>query len=105
MSAHFDSPFSVFAMALVVQGLAAFVGDFLRKRAHSFKQGERHDFNTVQAATLTLLALIIGFTFSMAVTRTISARRWRRPKPTPSLPNICAPICCPGTMGCERGNC
>src|SRR5882757_590493 len=37
--------------------------------AHAFKQGERHDFNTVQAATFTLLALIIGFTCSMAVNR------------------------------------
>ena len=69
MSAHFDSPFVIFAIALIVQMIAAYVGDFLRKRAHSFKQGERHDFNTVQAATLTLLALIIGFTFSMAVSR------------------------------------
>src|SRR5258705_1307615 len=67
MSAHFDSPFVVFALALIAQGLAAYVGDVLRKRAHAFKQGERHDFNTVQAATFTLLALIIGFTFSMAV--------------------------------------
>jgi hypothetical protein len=69
MSAHFDSPFTVFAIALIAQAIAAYVGDFLRKRAQSFKQGERHDFNTVQAATLTLLALIIGFTFSMAITR------------------------------------
>src|SRR5258707_11297142 len=67
MSAHFDSPFVVFALALIAQGLAAYVGDVLRKRAHAFKQGERHDFNTVQAATFTLFALIIGFTFSMAV--------------------------------------
>jgi hypothetical protein len=69
MSAHFDSPFVVFALALIAQGLAAYVGDVLRKRAHAFKQGERHDFNTVQAATFTLLALVIGFTFSMAVSR------------------------------------
>jgi hypothetical protein len=64
-----DNPFAVFAIALLAQVIAAHIGDFLRKRAHSFKQGERHDFNTVQAATLTLLALIIGFSFSMAVTR------------------------------------
>jgi hypothetical protein len=69
MSTHFDSPFVVFAIALIAQAMAAYIGDFFRKRAHSFKQGERHDFNVVQAATLTLLALIIGFTFSMAVTR------------------------------------
>src|SRR5260370_20892380 len=69
MSAPFDSPFAVFAVAFIAQGLAAYIGDALRKRGHVFRQGERHDFNTVQAATFTLLALIIGFTFSMAVSR------------------------------------
>jgi hypothetical protein len=69
MSAHFDSPFAVFAMALIAQSFAAYAGDLLRKRVQSFRQGERHDFNTVQAATLTLLALIIRFSFSMAVNR------------------------------------
>jgi hypothetical protein len=69
MSVSFDNPFSVFAISIVGQIIAAFAGDFVRKRAHSFKQGERHDFNIIQAATLTLLALIIGFSFSMAVSR------------------------------------
>ena len=69
MSSHFHSPFVVFTIALIAQLIGAYAGDLLRKRAHAFKQGERHDFNTVQAATLTLLALIIGFTFSMAVSR------------------------------------
>jgi hypothetical protein len=69
MPDNFDNPFAVFAAALIGQIIAALVGDFLRKRVQSFKQGERHDFNTVQAATLTLMALIIGFSFSMAVTR------------------------------------
>ena len=69
MRIHFDNPFVVFVLALLFQGLAAFLGDFFRKRTRQFKQGERHDFDTVQAATLTILALIIGFTFSMAVSR------------------------------------
>jgi hypothetical protein len=69
MSVTLDNPLAVFAIALIAQVIAAYIGDFLRKRTHSFKQGERHDFNTVQAATLTILALIIGFSFSMAVTR------------------------------------
>jgi protein-S-isoprenylcysteine O-methyltransferase Ste14 len=69
MLAHFDNPFVVFLLAFLFQVIAAFAGDFLRKRAQRFKEGERHDFDTVRVATLTLLALIIGFTFSMAVTR------------------------------------
>src|SRR5690349_23550493 len=69
MRAHIDNPFVVFALALAAQGIAVFAGDFIRRRGHRFKQGERHDFATVQAATLTLLALITGFSFSMAVSR------------------------------------
>jgi protein-S-isoprenylcysteine O-methyltransferase Ste14 len=69
MRMHFDDPFVVFLLALVLQVIAAFAGDFLRKRSQRFKEGERHDFDTIRVATLTLLALIIGFTFSMAVTR------------------------------------
>jgi len=33
------------------------------------EDGVREDFNVIQAATLTLLALIVGFTFSMALNR------------------------------------
>lgn len=69
MLAHFDSPFVVFALTLMAQGLAVLAGDLIRKHVHRFRQGERHDFATVQTATLTLLALITGFSFSMAVTR------------------------------------
>jgi hypothetical protein len=69
MPGYFNSPIMVFAIALVAQIVAAYTGDLLRKRSTSFKQGERHDFNVVQAATLTLLALIVGFSFSMAVNR------------------------------------
>jgi hypothetical protein len=69
MSVHYNSPLVVFGFALIAQLIAAFAGDLLRKRAPSFKQGEHQDFNTIQAATLTLLALVLGFTFSMAVSR------------------------------------
>jgi hypothetical protein len=64
-----DNPFVVFAIALVMQWGAAFVGDFFRRRIRPLKKDEREDFDTVLAASLTLLALIIGFSFSMAVSR------------------------------------
>lgn len=69
MLTRMDNPFAVLLLVLIAQGLAIIAGDFIRKRTRSFKQGERHDFATVQAATLTLLALITGFSFSMAVSR------------------------------------
>jgi hypothetical protein len=64
-----DNPYAVFAIALIAQWGAAFVGDVLRRRIRPLKKDEREDFDTVLAASLTLLALIIGFSFSMAVSR------------------------------------
>jgi len=64
-----DSPFAVFAITLVTQWGAAFAGDLLRRRIRPLKKDEREDFDTVLAGSLTLLALIIGFSFSMAVSR------------------------------------
>jgi hypothetical protein len=64
-----DSPFVVFAIALLVQWGAAYAGDFLGKRIRPIEAKERDDLDTVLTATLTLFALIVGFTFSMAVTR------------------------------------
>jgi hypothetical protein len=69
LSPIIDNPFAVFAIALVTQWGAAFTGDFLRRRIRPLKKDERADFDTVLAASLTLLALIIGFSFSMAVSR------------------------------------
>jgi hypothetical protein len=64
-----DSPAGVFAFSLVAQWLAAYLGEFLHRRVRPIGKDEREDLDTVQAAILTLLALIIGFSFSMAVTR------------------------------------
>jgi len=64
-----DSPFILFAIALLAQGLAVYVGELLGARKRRLTDDERKDFDVVQSATLTLLALIIGFSFSMAVTR------------------------------------
>jgi hypothetical protein len=53
---------------LVVLWLSAQIGTSLKARRR-LKDDEREDFSVVQAATLTLLGLIIGFSFSMAVGR------------------------------------
>jgi hypothetical protein len=62
-------PLAVFVFSLVVLWLSALVGTWLRKRRGSMDEEERQDFNVVLAATLTLLGLIIGFSFSMAISR------------------------------------
>lgn len=48
---------------------AAWIGGWFAEHRHTIADDSRDDFNVVQAATLTLLGLIIGFTFSMAVNR------------------------------------
>src|SRR5881394_4068041 len=62
-------PLLVFALSFVVLLLAAFIGDAMRSRVHALNEEERDDFNVVLNATLTLLGLLIGFSFSMAISR------------------------------------
>jgi hypothetical protein len=63
------SPHLVFLVTIVVLFGCAWVGASLQKR-HALRGGRLHDdLGVVLAATLTLLGLIIGFTFSMATTR------------------------------------
>ncbi len=52
----------------IVLCASALIGASLRKR-RGLREDQREDFGVVQASTLTLLALIIGFRFSMAVSR------------------------------------
>jgi len=65
----FDNPFFAFAAALIAQWLAAYAGDLYRKKVRPLKGVERVDFDIIRAAALTLLGLIIGFSFAMAVSR------------------------------------
>jgi hypothetical protein len=61
-------PLVFFVASLLVLGCAGRLGVSLRKR-HPLKDEERDDFGVVQGATLTLLGLLIGFSFSMATSR------------------------------------
>jgi hypothetical protein len=63
------SPFEVFAISLVVFWLAAWSGAFFFRKRRALNDDEREDFGMIQTATLTLLALIIGFSFAMATNR------------------------------------
>jgi hypothetical protein len=63
-----DYPVALFAISLLVLWLAVQIGAFIRRR-QPMQQDERDDFTLVINASLTLLALIIGFSFSMAVSR------------------------------------
>src|SRR5882724_6343568 len=62
-------PFLIFALSLVMLWLSTRIGASVRKRRRNLEAGEREDFGVVMAASLTLLGLIIGFSFSLAISR------------------------------------
>lgn len=68
MKAILDHPLALFPTSLFVLWLSVQVGALIR-RMRPLPEDERGDFALVVSASLTLLALIIGFTFSMAVSR------------------------------------
>jgi hypothetical protein len=61
--------FIVLFLSLVMLWLSVRIGVSFRKRRRSLEENERDDFGIIMAAILTLLGLIIGFSFSMAITR------------------------------------
>jgi len=69
MSSLINFPPLVFVTSLVVLWLSADLGNLIGRKLRPLKDDAREDFSVVQAATLTLLALLIGFAFSMAVSR------------------------------------
>ena len=69
MSNILDYPRLVFVLSFIVLWGSAFVGVFVRKKLGPLDEAERDVFGFVQTAILTLLGLLIGFTFSMALGR------------------------------------
>ena len=59
----------VLVLSFLVLLSAAEVGHIFRKRTKPLNQEDREDFNVVLGAILTLLGLLIGFSFSMAISR------------------------------------
>jgi hypothetical protein len=64
-----DFPLLVFAVSFVLLWLSTQAGARLLAKRRKLEEGMRDDFGVILAATLTLLGLIIGFSFSMATGR------------------------------------
>jgi hypothetical protein len=62
------SPIFLFLVSLILLWLSERLGAAIRKR-RPMRDDARTDFDVILTAALTLLGLMIGFTFSMAVTR------------------------------------
>ncbi len=63
-----EAPFLVFLVSFVMLALSVRSGALLRDRK-AIEEDMRKDLDIILAATLTLLGLIIGFSFSMAISR------------------------------------
>ncbi len=64
-----DHPLLVLVIAFIGLWLSAWIGWLFRRRQGGLDAELREDFGFILAATLTLLGLIIGFSFSMATSR------------------------------------
>ena len=64
-----DHPRWLFLFAFFILAISAWLGTSISRRRRDSTGAWRDDLGIVEAATLTLLALIIGFSFSMAVDR------------------------------------
>ena len=62
-------PVLVFAAAFILLSIASIAGAWLHKLYPNITDEHKDDLSVILAATLTLLALIIGFSFSMAIER------------------------------------
>jgi hypothetical protein len=69
MTTIMDHPIVVFAATFLALIAASSIGEAFRKKRNDMGEEERNDFSVILTATLTLLGLIIGFTFSMAISR------------------------------------
>jgi len=63
-----DYPLLIFIISFIVLWLTAWAGSLLFKR-RELENEARENFSLIVAATLTLLGLIMGFSFSMATSR------------------------------------
>ncbi|HXZ80790.1 MAG TPA: hypothetical protein VEG30_12725 [Terriglobales bacterium] len=64
-----NAPLLLFLCSLVALWICSRLGNLISARLRPLREDERKDFEVVSAATLTLLGLIIGFSFSMAISR------------------------------------
>ena len=64
-----DYPLVVFVLSFLGLSICSWVGATILRRRRPLDDDNRKDFDVVLAGTLTLLGLILGFSFSMAINR------------------------------------
>jgi hypothetical protein len=66
MNVLYFRPINVVLVALALQVIAVLLGDYMRRHSHKVEDTERKDLSIILPSALTLLTLLIGFSFSMA---------------------------------------
>ena len=69
MSELTRQPLLVFLLSFVLLWISAWLGASVLRQRRPLVEGAREDYTMIVGATLTLLGLIIGFSFSMAISR------------------------------------
>ena len=65
----FEYPLALCAISFIALSTSVWIGATFLSRSRGVEVDTHEEFSTILAATLTLLGLIIGFTFSMAISR------------------------------------
>jgi len=89
-----NHPVLLFVISMPALWFGARVGAIFHNRIGKLDANMLEDFKIVLSATLTLLGLIVGFTFSMAVSRYDQRKNLRNRKPMRSGPSIFGLTCC-----------
>lgn len=69
MNGIFDYPVLLLALSFSVLWVSTRLGASILRKRRNLKDDDREDFGTILVSTLTLNGLIIGFSFSMAISR------------------------------------
>lgn len=75
---NINFPLLILVLSFVGLWISVKLGEAVRSRQRPLDKDRRDDFNVIQGATLTLLGLIIGFSFSMALSRYDQRKRYEQ---------------------------
>ena len=98
-------PLILFVLSFILLWISAWGGWWFRKRQGTLDEELREDFGFILAATLTLLGLIIGFSFSMATSRYDQRKNYEEAEANAIGTEYVRATCCRPPMRPTSANC
>ncbi len=89
-----DNPEIVFVLSFFTLWLSVWIGASYLRRRRKLEENVREDLGVILAATLTLLGLIIGFSFSMAISRYDQRKNYEEAEANAIGTEYVGPTCC-----------